>query len=593
MKLAAPFVLLEDRLDPLAEVRLYQRPEEIVRCDRRDAVGEAFARIEAGLARGLHAAGFLAYDLGFALEPRLAPLMPAHRSGPLLWMGLFPPPRRIPAREADAMFAALGAPPPITDLTPNHDRATHMAKVECVLELIRAGDIYQANLTFPIRFRYGGDPLALYGVLRVRQPVAHGGVMVFEDAAVLSVSPELFLDVTDGQLTSRPMKGTAARLAGPGADAAAVRALAADPKQRAENLMIVDLLRNDLARIAEPGSVQAPRLFATESYPSFHALTSTVTARLRPGLGLLAQIAAVFPCGSIVGAPKIRAAEILAGLEESPRGVYTGALGAFTPGGDLHLNVAIRTAVIDRNGCGTYGVGGGVVADSDPGAEYDEALLKARVLEGLADDYGLIETFGWSSQHGFVRLPRHLDRLARSASELGFLFDRAAAQARLAALALGWAATAQDRRVRLLLSRTGELEITDAPAPETDTRPVRLAVAAERLDAGDPFLRHKTTHRDAYDRAFAEARAAGCDEALLLNRFGEVADGARHSVFAQLGDRMVTPPLGSGALPGVLRSVLLDDGRAVESPLTLDALSRAAAIFVGNSFRGLRRARIV
>ncbi len=592
MRLRAPFVLLEDRLAPSAKARLFQTPSEVVRCERPEDVGEAFGRIEAGLARGLHAAGFLAYDLGFALETRLAPLLPPVRSVPLLWMGLFPPPLSLEAQTVDAMFADIAPPPPICDLRYGHDRSAHVAKARRVLDLIAAGDLYQANLTFPIRFRYGGDPLALYGVLRVGQPVAHGGVVAFEDATVLCVSPELFLRVEEGEAMSRPMKGTAARLPDTGADIEAARALAADLKQRAENLMIVDLIRNDLSRIAEPGSVRVKDLFTVESYPTFHALTSTVAARLRPGLSLRETIAALFPCGSIVGAPKIRAAEVLEELEGGSRGVYTGAVGAFAPGGGLDLNVAIRTAVIDAEGEGAYGVGGGIVADSDPDAEYDEARLKARVLEDLARPYDLIETFRWSLREAYLHLPRHLDRLAGSASALGFPFSRAQAQAALARKAAGWAEEPHDRQVRVLLTRAGGLTIADAPAPPAAPGPLRVAVAAERLDAGDPFLRHKTTRRDRYERAFAEARASGLDEALMLNRSGELADAARHSVFAQLHGRLVTPPLTAGALPGILRALLIEQGLAVEGTLTPETLGRADALFLGNSLRGLRRATL-
>ena len=321
--LRLPFVLLEDRLDPSAAARLFQRPEAIIRCDDAGSVKEAFSRIEVGLARGLHAAGFLAYELGFAFEPRLAALTPEEGRTPLLWMGLFPPPRRIEAVAVDQMFAALGPPEPITEVDASHDRAEHVEKARRVLDLIAAGDIYQANLTFPIHFRYGGDPLALYAALRSRQPAAHSSVVAFEDATVLSVSPELFLTIDQGQATSRPMKGTAARGGSHADDVQAARALALDPKQRAENLMITDLIRNDLSRLCEPGSVRVPQLFKVESYPTFHALTSAITGRLRPGLSLHDQIAALFPCGSIVGAPKIRAAEILAELERTPRGGLT------------------------------------------------------------------------------------------------------------------------------------------------------------------------------------------------------------------------------------------------------------------------------
>jgi para-aminobenzoate synthetase/4-amino-4-deoxychorismate lyase len=586
--LARPFVLLEDRLDPAAPARLFQHPLDVVRCDAADEVAAAFERIEVGLALGLHAAGFLSYELGYALEPKLAPLMPEPRATPLLWMGLFPAPRSLAAPILDAAFAALGPPPPITALAAGHDRAAHVEKAGRVLDLIAAGDIYQANLTFPLGFRYGGDPLGLYGALRCRQPVSHGGVVAFDGSTVLSVSPELFVRVRNGEAVSRPMKGTASRGADAVADAAAKQALAADPKQRAENLMIVDLIRNDLSRICEPGSVRAPHLFAVETYPTFHTLTSTVAGRLRPGVGLAERIAALFPCGSIVGAPKVRAAQVIREFETAPRGVYTGAVGAAAPGGDMEFNVAIRTATLRPDGQGTYGVGGGIVADSDPRAEYDEAMLKGRVLSDLADDYGLIETLRWSATDGYVRADRHLDRLAASAAALGFRFDRGAADRELDRLALAW--SGEDRRVRLQLSRGGDLAIAHPPAPAAIDRPLRVGVAAARLDAGDPFLRHKTTRRAAFDRAFAEAQNAGLDEAILLNRSGEVADASRHCVFVGAGARLLTPPLAAGALPGVLRAALLAEGRAVEAPVSLATLQAADRWFLGNSLNGLRLA---
>ncbi|WP_372781249.1 aminodeoxychorismate synthase component I [Phenylobacterium sp.] len=588
--LTAPFVLLEDRLSRQAPARLYRDPVAVVRCDDPAAVEAAFDAIEAGLGRGLHAAGFFAYELGYALEPALAARMPEARDGPLLWFGLFEGARALTAQALDEAFAALGPPPPIAALAAGRERADHMAKVDEVLRLIRAGDLYQANLTFPMRFRYAGAPLALYAALRARQPVAHGGVVAMGDRTLLSVSPELFVEVRGDRATARPMKGTAARESGAQADAAAARRLPADPKQRAENLMIVDLLRNDLSRISRPGSVRTPALFTVETFPTFHALTSTVTAGLRPGTSLRARMTALFPCGSIVGAPKIRAAEAIADLETEPRGAYTGAIGAIEPGGDMAFNVAIRTAVLSTTGEGSYGVGGGIVADSDPAGEYDEALLKARVLTDLAEDYGLIETFRWSAG-SFIRLSAHLDRLGASALRLGFTFDRDAAGAELARLGEAWAG--DDRRVRVVLSRDGALAVTcEAAAPPSD-RVLQVGVAADRLDAGDPFLRHKTTHRAVYERAFAAAAARGLDEALLLNRDEAAADASRNSLFVEIAGRLVTPPLNAGALPGVLRRTLIADGQAIEAPLILDDIRRAERWFLGNSLHGLRRARLV
>jgi para-aminobenzoate synthetase/4-amino-4-deoxychorismate lyase len=590
--LAAPFVLLEDRTAAGIRARLYRHPVEIVSCDAPEGVEAAFRQIESGLARGLHTAGLFTYELGYVLEPRLASLIPEGRDVPLLWFGLFEQVEWLDAQGLDAVFADLGPPPPITGLSAGHDRATHTDKVRRILELIEAGDVYQANLTFPMRFHYAGEPLALYGALRARQPVAHGGLVALGDRTILSVSPELFVEVRGDQAMTRPMKGTAARGPDSDADEAARQALAADPKQRAENLMIVDLLRNDLARIGAPGSVCTPALFTVETYPTFHTLTSTVTARLRPGVGLRERIAALFPCGSIVGAPKIRASEVIRELEAEPRGVYTGAIGAIEPGGDMAFNVAIRTAVIAADGAGRYGVGGGIVADSDPDAEYEEALLKARILQDLATDYGLIETLRWSAGEGFVRLNRHLDRLSASAAQLDFGFDRAGAEARLVAAARAWPDQAGDQRIRLSLARAGGLTITRERAAQPLSRTLQLCVAHERLDAGDPFLRHKTTRRDLHERAFAQAAALGADEAVLFNRADAVADASRNSVFVELDGRLVTPPVAAGALPGVLRAALITEGRAIEGKLSLADLRGAGRCFIGNSLHGLRPARL-
>jgi para-aminobenzoate synthetase/4-amino-4-deoxychorismate lyase len=590
--LTSPYVLLEDRLSPSAQAWLYRDPVAIVCSDDPAGLDDAFSQIEDGLARGLHAAGLFSYELGYALEPKLSRLMPERRDEPLVWFGLFDAPKAIAADDLDAAFAGLGPPPPITALQAGRDRALHVDKVRRILELIAAGDLYQANLTFPMRFRYDGDPLALYGALRVRQPVAHGGVAALGGMTVLSVSPELWVDVSGDQATTRPMKGTTARATDPCADQAARLALADDPKQRAENLMIVDLLRNDLARISAPGSVQAPALFTVETYPSFHTLTSTVTARLRQGLSLRDRVAALFPCGSVVGAPKIRAGEVIRMLEREPRGFYTGALGRIAAGGDMTFNVAIRTAVLSADGEARYGVGGGIVADSDPDAEYDEALLKARVLCELADDYGLIETFRWSAGQGFVRLPLHLDRLAASAAQLGFEFDRAALERELAARHGAWAGRGEDLRVRALLARTGVVTITQEALAAQPSRRLRIGVAEHRLDAGDPFLRHKTTRRDAHEQAFTKAAGQGLDEALLLNQRGAVAEASRNTVFARIGGRLVTPRLECGVLPGVLRRELIAGGQAIEGDLTLEDLERAKAWFLGNSLHGLREAEL-
>ncbi|NLH79641.1 MAG: aminodeoxychorismate synthase component I, partial [Phyllobacteriaceae bacterium] len=371
-------MLLEDRLAPGRPAKLYANPVGEIRADRPDEVDAALAALDAARARGFHAAGFLSYELGYGLEPRLAPLLPEGRRLQLLWFGLFEAPIALDPAALDDAFARRGPPPPLGDLAFGHDGATHAEKVARIHDHLDRGDVYQVNLTVPIDFRLDGDPFALHAALRAAQPVAHGGVVALPEATILSVSPELFVEIEGDRLTTRPMKGTTPRGATPAEDAAAAEALARDEKQRAENLMIVDLMRNDLSRVAVVGSVEVPDLFRVETYPSLHTMTSTVTARLAPATTTADVVRAIFPCGSITGAPKVMAMSIIRDLEPRPRDVYTGAIGAFAPDGSARLNVAIRTATVFADGTATWGTGGGIVADSVGAAEWHEARLKAR-----------------------------------------------------------------------------------------------------------------------------------------------------------------------------------------------------------------------
>lgn len=590
--LRAPFVLLDDRSADAGSALLYAEPVEVVEAHGLADVPGALDRIDAGLASGLHAAGFLSYELGYAFEPRLAALLPEERALPLLWIGLFREQFTLAPAALDRQFASLAAPPPLEAVALGLSEEQHAAAVRRVLDYLRAGDAYQVNLTFPMHFRHGGDPLALYAALRASQPVAHGGIVATGGATLLSVSPELFVETQAGRATTRPMKGTVARGADAAGDAAAMAALRADPKQRAENLMIVDLLRNDLGRVSEIGSVAVPNLFSVETYPTLHTLTSEVTSRLRPGLSAGDLIRAMFPCGSVTGAPKLRAMEIIRELEGQPRDVYTGSIGAIAPNGDLRFNVAIRTATLLPDGRGVYGVGGGIVVDSEAASEFAECRLKARVLTDLAEDFGLFETLLWSPEVGYRRLDLHLQRLGNSAAELGFRFEREMLTEKLAALAAGFG-SAREQRVRFELKRDGSVMLRHVPLPPEQSRALTIAIAAERADAADPFARHKTTRRARYERCFAAAEAQGCDDALLLNRQGFVTETSRANVFLERDGLLLTPPVAHGLLPGVLRRELLEAGRAREAALRIEDLAGEARWFVGSSLRGLRQARLI
>ena len=381
----APFVLLEDRLSPAGEARLFTAPERIITARTPAEAEGALAALEAAQRDGLHLAGFLAYEFGHSLEPRLAGLRPdGEGGGPLLWFGAFPAPRRLARAAVDAAFAARPAPQPLTQVAPGLTEAAHAAALARVRGYLEAGDAYQVNLTFPIRFRFGGDPLALFAALRAAQPAAHGGIVATGTEILLSVSPELFLEVDGDRAVTRPMKGTAGRGATPAEDAAAAAALRADPKQRAENLMIVDLLRNDLSRVSRVGSVRVPDLFTVETYPTLHTLTSTVTSRLSDGIGAPDILRAMFPCGSVTGAPKIRAMEVIEELEPVRRGPYGGAVGYLDFAGHLDMAIGIRTAVV-KDGVLHVQAGAGIVADSRPEAEADECESKAWALMRAVD----------------------------------------------------------------------------------------------------------------------------------------------------------------------------------------------------------------
>jgi para-aminobenzoate synthetase/4-amino-4-deoxychorismate lyase len=456
------------------------------------------------------------------------------------------------------------------------DAKDYGRRFRAVKEAIAAGDIYQANLSFRARFGFVGDPLALYETLRAAADAPFCGYADDGVRQVVSVSPELFFAVdADGTMTARPMKGTAAR--GPDDDVARA-ALAASPKDRAENLMIVDLIRNDLGRVAEIGSVAVRDLFQVQTYPTLHTMVSTVTAKRRAGTGPADMVRALFPCGSVTGAPKIRTMEILRELEDSPRGAYCGALGYFAPAPagkfSARFNVAIRTLTI--TGCaGELGIGGGVVQDSREAAEYAECLLKARFYEAARRPLTLIETLKWDG--GFARLDAHLARMAASAQVFGLAFDADAARAALDAAVEGRAGSL---RVRLTLNETGHA--ATAQALESNPSHWSFALSPKPVRSDDVLLRHKTDWREFYED---EVARLGTDEVVFCNERGEVCEGARSNVFVKRDGMLLTPPLSSGLLPGVLRAELIAQGRAREALLTSDDLRDD--VYFGNSLRGL------
>lgn len=578
----SPFVLLDDARDGGAPARLYRDPLRIVEARSVAAVATALEAVRAATRAGLHAAGFVSYDAAPAFEAALS----GEGAGelPLLWFGLFSDFTAIAAGDVQALFPD---PAGAWIATPERaiDRAAYGAAFDAVQARIAAGTLYQANLTYRATAAVLGDPLSLYARLRGSARAGYGALIDTGAAHVLSLSPELFFALDGDTLTCRPMKGTARRGATLDADRHAAAQLARDPKQRAENLMIVDLMRNDLARVAVAGSVAVPELFAVETYPTVHQLVSTVTATRRADADAVDVLAALFPCGSITGAPKIAAMQAIGEIETGARGLYTGAIGRFDPSGDAMFNVAIRTLTWPRGAAvASLGAGGGIVADSHVDEEWDEARAKTDFVTRDAPSFDLIETMAFDPQRGIALLDRHIARLSASARAFGFAFDRHAARNELQAAMFRLNGA---RRVRLLLSPGGAIAIETAPLPPLAEQPVTVAIVPLPVETADIRLRHKTSDRAFYD----DARwASDAFDVLFERPDGALTEGSFTSLFVPRGDVLLTPPLADGLLPGVLRAELLASGRAIEQRLTAADLTQE--FYVGNAVRGLIRARV-
>jgi para-aminobenzoate synthetase/4-amino-4-deoxychorismate lyase len=565
-----PFVLLDDARPSGAGARLYYRAQGIVRAETPGAVAGALAKLREGDG---HFAGYLTYEAASGIEPRAA----THEgTSPCLWFGKFA------KRDAVDLAALLPGPAgawagaPI----PRIPRADYHGQFARVAEYIRAGDIYQANLTFRAEVPFAGHPAALYALLRARARAGYGALVFTGTRWILSFSPELFFTLDDGGFTVKPMKGTARRGATSAEDAALAAQLAADPKQRAENLMIVDLMRNDLTRVARPGTVRVPSLFEVERYPTVHQMVSTVVAQPADGVTAIDALSTLFPCGSVTGAPKLRAMEVIAEVEGDARGVYTGSIGAIEPDGSALFNVAIRTLTIDQGATrALLGLGSGVVADSNAAEEWDECLAKGAFVTSGEAPFDLIETMRFDPLAGLVLLERHLARMKASANAFGFEFDRHSARNELQAATFRLRAPA---RVRLLLAPSGAIAIGIAPLPEAPSGAVRVAIQPRKVARDDFRLAHKTSRRGFYDEA---RKASGAWEVIFTDDAGYLTEGSFTSIFVERGGTLVTPPLVRGLLPGVLRAELIESGRAMEGDLTPADLE--AGFYVGNALRGL------
>ena len=535
---------------------------------------------EAAALSGSWVAGFVTYEAAPAFDTALRVRGPAAR--PLACFGVFGAP-------SSSIGTGAGGHASLSSLVPDLSKAEFASSVDRIRAALGRGDAYQVNFTLRLRGRFTGDPAALYRRLHAAQGGRRSAFFQLERRAIVSASPELFFERRAAQLVVRPMKGTALRGRFAEEDDRLAEALAASEKERAENVMITDLMRNDVGRVAQVGTVEVAELCKVERYRTVHQMTSTVRAQLRSGTTLEDVFGALFPCGSVTGAPKPSAMSIIAAEERSPRGPYCGAAGVIAPGGDAAFNVAIRTLDLDLDaGSATYGTGGGITWLSSPDDEWEEALAKARVLEAPEPAFELVETM--RVEDGVCRLmARHLARLEASARHLGFAHDargtRAALEREMAALGAG------SHRLRLLSSEAGDLRFQAGAIPEEPPDPRPVALSPRPVSRHDGLLFHKTTRREVYDTRRAER--PDVFDVVLRNEEGGLTELTIGNLVAEIEGERLTPPREEGLLAGVFRAELLARGEAMERTLRADDLRRARRLWLVNAVRGWVPIRLV
>jgi len=583
----------------------FHRPVAHLVCYAHDDPARFFQQAEDFLAEGLYLAGWLGYEFGYLLEPSLAKRIHPDSEKPLARMGVFRKPLVFAPNSGelpDDFWPDSSATQVLTDyrltnLHPDLSQTDYIAALTRIKAYIESGDTYQVNFTLKLLFDFEGSPETLYQALRRNQSVSFGAYLRSGAQRILSFSPELFFKRTGEQCLVRPMKGTIQRGPYPAEDERLIQFLKSDEKNRSENVMIVDLLRNDLGRVCTPGTVVTQSLFDIETYETLHQMTSSITGHLPVATKIESLFRALFPCGSVTGAPKIRTMEIIHELEGGPRGVYTGAIGFIAPSGEATFSVPIRTIELNGNR-GEMGIGAGIIHESNPEQEWQECLLKGRFLSAPAPVFSLIETLLWQPGSGYWLLSEHLERLLASAAYFRYPLNPSKLKRRLDRLALDFSATPM--RVRLTLARNGQIDFAASPCPAavsitwprqqiSQSELPRVIFSTQTTDPSSPWLFHKTTLRELYNTERELALDKGFYEVLFTNTRGEVTEGSITSIFIKQRDVLLTPAMECGLLPGVFRRHLLAHAflPVREAILTRRDIEQAESVFVGNSVRGL------
>ncbi len=548
----------------------FQKPITVLETQVLSEVENVLEAVDRYTSQGFYAAGFVSYEAAPAFRPEMK-VRPGVRM-PLVWFGIFE--KKQASLDDEASYDVSG-------WSLEGSESAYAKGVQRIREAIEEGDTYQVNYTERLTANFQGSAPAFYRQLARNQQADYGAYVDTGHHQILSASPELFFRIDGSRIRTKPMKGTAPRGKIKEEDDASVKALLESEKERAENLMIVDLLRNDISRLTLPGTVQVTKLFEAERYPTVHQLTSTIEGELKSGLGVVDWFRALFPCGSITGAPKISTMRYIAELEQTPREVYCGAIGYITPEKNAVFNVPIRTVAIDSgSGAARYGVGGGITWDSTSEGEYQELLSKARVLTERRPEFSLLESLGL--QDGVYPLyARHLSRLEESAAYFGFPLNRQKFHHELEAIAARHAAG--DFKVRVTADAAGCLKAEAQPAAPIE-QPVNCWLAQSAVDSEDVFLYHKTTNRRMYEEH--QAQAASAFSVLLWNERGELTEFTIGNLVVEQNGCFYTPPVSSGLLAGTYRQELLESGRIHEKVLKKDELDLFDAIWFINGVRG-------
>lgn len=573
---------------------IYDDPIEIIRADNPEEITNAFEQIELMLVQGRHVAGWISYEAGLYFENKLAASIPDELNYPLIYMGVYKTRKTLNSDAADHHWQQFEDDQAyaLENLHLSLTREQYETGFNQIQECLKSGDIYQVNFTQNASFDFKGSTKAFYAALRNAQQVDYAAYIESDDFKVLSLSPELFIKKTDDRIITKPMKGTCKRGRWQEEDQGFSNALYISEKERAENLMIVDLLRNDLSKFANEGSVDVASLYEVEKYRTLFSMTSTIEATVDQNYSCVELLKSVFPCGSVTGAPKIRAQQIIDKIEDHQRGIYTGAIGYFTPSGDMCFSVPIRTVTLNNEGFGTLGIGGAVVADSIASNEYDECLLKAQFLTKPYSHFDLIESFHWSKKEGFRFLDEHLSRLEKSADYFRYTFNRNEVVALLKQhVEYAQLSDKLNYKMRLLMSKMGNISITTQAIKDTNMLGNhKISLSKVKIDSSDPLFFHKTTVRDIYQKEYHNHCVDnGCFDVIFMNECKEITEGSFTNLFIRIGDVLYTPPVECGLLAGIQRQKILNDPiiECEEKKLFKEDLEQADQVYICNSLRGL------